>query len=106
MSLVDGFQKIRKVLIANRGEIACRVIRSCQELGLTSIAIYSKADRSSSHVRLADEAWLLPGGDQTAYIEEEAVLEIARASGAHAVVPGYGEVQCEVGLITRFFVGE
>ncbi len=90
MSLVDGFQNIRKVLIANRGEIACRIIRSCKQLGLISVVIYSKADRSSSHVRLADEAWLLPGTDQTAYIEEDAVLEIARKSGAHAVIPGYG----------------
>lgn len=92
MSLVDGFQQIQKVLIANRGEIACRIIKSCKHLGLTSIAIYSKADRSSSHVRLADEAWLLPGSDQTAYIEEDAVMEIARKSGAHAVIPGYGEL--------------
>jgi 3-methylcrotonyl-CoA carboxylase alpha subunit len=92
MSLIDGFQHIHKVLIANRGEIACRIIKSCKQLGLISVAIYSKADRSSSHVRLADEAWLLPGADQTAYIEEDAVLDIARKSGAHAVIPGYGEL--------------
>jgi len=90
MLLIDDFRQIRKVLIANRGEIACRIIKSCQELGLTSVAIYSKADRSSSHVRLADEAWLLPGADQSAYIEQDAVLDIARKSGAHAVIPGYG----------------
>ncbi|OCF62234.1 urea carboxylase [Kwoniella mangroviensis CBS 10435] len=88
--IIDSFQRIRKVLIANRGEIACRIIRSCKELGLTSIAIYSKADRSSAHVRSADEAWLLPGNDQTAYITEGDVLDIARKSGAHAVIPGYG----------------
>ncbi|WWC70564.1 urea carboxylase [Kwoniella pini CBS 10737] len=90
MLTIDSFQRIRKVLIANRGEIACRIIRSCKELGLVSIAIYSKADRSSAHVRLADEAWLLPGNDQTAYITEEDVLDIARKSGANAVIPGYG----------------
>ncbi|KAJ9104963.1 hypothetical protein QFC19_003760 [Naganishia cerealis] len=90
MSIIDGFQNIHKVLIANRGEIACRIIKSCQQLGLTSIAIYSQADRSSLHVRQADEAWLLPGKDSEAYIDEEAVLEIAKKTGAHAVVPGYG----------------
>ncbi|WVQ81557.1 urea carboxylase [Cryptococcus sp. DSM 104549] len=90
MLTIDSFQRIRKVLIANRGEIACRVIKSCKQLGLVSVAIYSKADRSSAHVRLADEAWLLPGNDQTAYINEDDVLNIAKKSGAHAVVPGYG----------------
>ncbi|WWD21796.1 urea carboxylase [Kwoniella shandongensis] len=90
MLIIDSFQNIQRVLIANRGEIACRIIKSCKQLGLVSIAIYSKADRSSAHVRLADEAWLLPGNDQTAYINEEDVLEIAKKSGAHAVVPGYG----------------
>jgi urea carboxylase len=91
MLVIDGFERIRKVLIANRGEIACRIIKSCKELGLTSVAIYSTADRSSAHVRLADEARLLPGSDATAYITEEDVLDIAKKSGAHAVVPGYGQ---------------
>ncbi|OCF41469.1 urea carboxylase [Kwoniella heveanensis CBS 569] len=90
MLVIDSFQNIKKVLIANRGEIACRIIRSCKELGLISIVIYSKADRSSRHVQQADEAWLLPGNDQTAYINQEDVLEIAKKSGAHAVIPGYG----------------
>lgn len=93
MSLViDSFTSIQRILIANRGEIACRIIRSCAELGLTSIAIYTPADRTSAHVRTADEAWLLPGPDQSAYIDEDAVLEVARKSGAHAVIPGYGEL--------------
>jgi acetyl/propionyl-CoA carboxylase alpha subunit len=95
MLVIDNFQRIRKVLIANRGEIACRIIKSCKELGLTSIAIYSQADRSSEHVRLADEAWLLPGDNQTAYINEEDVLDIAAKSGAHAVIPGYGSCDTE-----------
>lgn len=82
--------RIQRVLIANRGEIACRIARSCKSLGIVSIAIYSKADRSSLHVRQADEAYLLPGDDSSAYIDEDAVLEIARKSGAHAVIPGYG----------------
>lgn len=90
-TIIDGFQNVKKVLIANRGEIACRIIKSCRELGLTSIAIYSQADRSSLHVRQADEAWLLPGKDSEAYIDEDAVLRIAKQTGAHAVVPGYGK---------------
>ncbi|KAJ9115549.1 hypothetical protein QFC24_006959 [Naganishia onofrii] len=89
-TIIDGFQNVKKVLIANRGEIACRIIKSCRELGLTSIAIYSQADRSSLHVRQADETWLLPGKDSEAYIDEDAVLKIAKQTGAHAVVPGYG----------------
>lgn len=88
----DTFTAIRKVLIANRGEIACRIIKSCKQLGLASVAIYTPADRSSAHVNLADEAWLLPGPDQSAYIEEDAVLDIARKSGSQAIIPGYGEL--------------
>jgi len=90
-SSTDTFTAIRKVLIANRGEIACRIIKSCKELRLASVAIYTPADRTSAHVSLADEAWLLPGPDQSAYIEEDAVLAIARKSGSQAVIPGYGE---------------
>lgn len=94
MIIEGGFTSIKKVLIANRGEIACRIIRSCRDLGLTSVCIYTAADRTSSHVKLADEVWLLPGPDQSAYIQQEDVLEIAKKSGAHAVIPGYGELNC------------
>jgi urea carboxylase len=90
--LPGGFTHIHKVLIANRGEIACRIIKTCKSLGLSSVSIYSPADRSSLHVRQADEAYLLPGSDQTAYIDEEAILKIAIQSGAQAVIPGYGEL--------------
>jgi 3-methylcrotonyl-CoA carboxylase alpha subunit len=89
--LIDEFKSIRKVLIANRGEIACRIIRSCRDLGLTSVSIYTPADRTSAHVKLANEAWLLPGPDQSAYIQADAVLDIAKKCGAHAIIPGYGE---------------
>jgi acetyl/propionyl-CoA carboxylase alpha subunit len=90
--LIDGFTSIKKVLIANRGEIACRIIKSCKELGLVSVCIYTAADRTSSHVKLADEAWLLPGSDQSAYIQQQDILDIAAKTGAHAVIPGYGEL--------------
>jgi acetyl-CoA/propionyl-CoA carboxylase, biotin carboxylase, biotin carboxyl carrier protein len=80
-----------KVMIANRGEIAIRVARACRELGISPVAVYSEADRSSAHVAVADEAYLLGAGAPSAsYLNVPKLIETARAAGVTAIHPGYG----------------
>ena len=81
----------KKILVSNRGEIACRIIRACREMGIASLAVYSEADRAGLHVQLADEAACIgPPAAVESYLNMDRIIETARAFGAEAIHPGYG----------------
>ncbi len=83
--------EIRKILIANRGEIALRIVRACREMGIATVAVYSDADRAAPHVPAADEAYRLgPAPSSDSYLRGDLILDVARRSGADALHPGYG----------------
>ena len=81
----------KKILIANRGEIACRVIRACRDMNIKTVAVYSAADENALHVRMADEAYFIaaPPSNES-YLRGEKIIEAAKKSGAEAIHPGYG----------------
>ncbi|KAK4550704.1 hypothetical protein LTR36_000283 [Oleoguttula mirabilis] len=83
-------EKLNTLLIANRGEISCRIIRTAKGLGIKTISIYTPADAASLHVSQADEAVLLQGSNSTAYTDGDQIISIAKAKGADAIIPGYG----------------
>ena len=82
-----------KVLVANRGEIACRVLQACRELKIKTVAVYSEADRESLHVRMADEAVCIgPSPNRDSYLSAANILSAAVITGAEAIHPGYGNL--------------
>jgi len=93
---------IGKVLIANRGEIAVRIMRSCRELGIVTVGVFSDADRKAMHVRYADEAWYIGASpSRESYLNMDAIIDVAKRSGADAIHPGYGFLSENAGFSER-----
>ena len=92
--------RFKKILIANRGEIACRIIRACREMRIETVAVYSEADRDALHVRMADEAYHIgPAPSSASYLRGEKIIDVARSSGAEAIHPGYGFLSENSGFV-------
>ena len=90
---------IRKVLVANRGEIAVRIIRACREMGIETVAVYSEADKDALHAKLADEAICIgPAKLSESYLSMERIISATIVSGAEAIHPGFGYCQKTVAL--------
>src|SRR5258705_2459318 len=80
-----------KILIANRGEIAVRIIRACRDLNISPVAVFSEADAGALHVRMSDEAYCIgPAASTESYLKIESIIDVAQRAGAEAIHPGYG----------------
>jgi len=95
-------KKIQKILIANRGEIAIRIMRTCREMGISTVAVFSDADRTSMHVRYADEAYHIgPSASSESYLNADKIIEVAKKSNTDAIHPGYGFLSENAGFAVK-----